>query len=263
MEAGDHLNTTLAWTPEQAYAVFAMANVDAGSMSFVDQLSKAEPDTAAMLRQAGVTGPDGLLSHLTGDLGVEASPGLGPIPDVAVLAATDDEDAARRSLDTLARTATDGLASAFGSAGADLPPPSWHTFDYQGSGGTVSISWLSAPQLFSMGIEPAYATVDGMVLVGSSRHAVEASVDAHGGKGDVTDSPDFRAALAHGNVNSPNLEYVDIGAVVEAIRNALPPEVRQGFQVDTEPNLQPLRTFIATSESGTDRTTVKLFLTIR
>jgi hypothetical protein len=263
MEADDHLNTTLAWTPEQAYAVFAMGNVNTSSASYVDQVSKAEPEAAAMLRRAGVIGPDGLLSHLTGDLGVEASPGLGPIPDVAVLAATDDEAAARRSLDALARTATKGLASTFGSAGADIPPPTWHTFDDTVPGGTLSISWLSAPQLAAMGIEPAYATLDGMIIVGSSRHAIEAAVDAHGGKGDVTSSPDFRAALAHGNVNSPNLEYVDIGAVVEAIRNALPPEIRQGFEVDTEPNLQPLRTFIATSESVSDRTTVKLFLTIR
>src|SRR5262249_32306415 len=93
----------LAWVPAKAFAFLAAPHM--GAKAFVQSLDNTGdviPGLSRNLRRLGITGPDGLETHLTGDRGVEGGAG-GGTPAGAFLLGTDDEASMQRSLDLMAQ----------------------------------------------------------------------------------------------------------------------------------------------------------------
>ncbi len=260
LSAPSHPNTVLEWAPEDAFAMIATTGFDGTLRDYVSQAEKADPGARASLDRLGLTGSKGLIAHLTGDAGLVAGPSTsGKIPMVAALVGTDDPASANRFLDKLRGMVSQGLAQGTGDAGG-----SWQQESYQAAPfGKVTINWLSQPDLASLGVEPAYATVKGMTIIASSRDAVKAALDAHGAKGRIGDSATFRDALQGAGQDAGTVEYFDVQGIAGAIRDALPPEGRREFERRVDPNLKPVKAFVITMTTTADAGTLRLFVLVR
>jgi len=260
LAAPSHPNTVLEWAPEDAFAMIATTGLDGTARDYVSQAEKADPGAQAALDRLGLTGPKGLIAHLTGDAGLVAAPATsGRVPRIAALVGTDDPASANRFLAKLRDMVSQGLAQGTGDSGG-----SWQQESYQAAPfGRVTINWLSQPDLGSLGVEPAYATVKGMTIIASSREAVRAALDAHGGKGRIGDSATFRDALQGAGQDAGTIEYFDVQGIAGAIRDSLPPEGRREFERRVDPNLKPVKAFVLTMTTTADAGTLRFFVLVR
>jgi hypothetical protein len=254
LSAEPHENEVLAFTPEDAYGVFAGSNIDA-SAELLLQAGKEDPSVDAILTDLGV--PEAVAA-LSGDTGIEVSPGaVGAFPAGAILLGTDDEPVMQRFLDGLARYAQEFLAS---EPSFDGSPVQFGQEEeaYQG----VTITSFPIPELSLFGVTPAYAVTDGMAIVASSPEEIKDLIDASRGGSNITASDRFQQALGHAEVENTAIYYVDIEAVTAAIRDALPPEQQASFDADIGPNLEALKAFIFTTSGTVERSTGRMFLLI-
>jgi len=254
-----HRNTVIEWTPRNALGLMAFTRFGESLKSFADGFGGSDPQAQKTLLELGVTGSDGLIAHVTGDAGLTATPASqGSIPNVAFMVGTDDEAASARVLANLKELASQEAGSFSGTG------PSWQVESYDAAPyGAVQITWLDNPDLRSLGVEPAFATVRDMTILASSRAAVKAVLDAHGEAGDISTSPTFTEALGGSEVDADMLEYFDVQGIAEAVAASLPPEERARFEADVKPNLQAVKAFAATQASGPERSTVRVFVLIR
>lgn len=251
--AEPHENEVLSFTPEDAYGVLAASNIDAGMQQLVDA-GKEDPIVDAFLTELGV--PEAVAA-LSGDTGIEVSPGsVGAIPAGALLLGTDDEPAMQRFLDDLAQYAQEFLASDPSFDGGFQFGPEEE--EYEG----VTITSYPIPDLSLVGVTPAYAVTDGMAIVASSPEEIKDLIDARTGGGNITASDRFQQALGHAEVENTAIYYVDIEAVTNAVRDALPPEEQASFDADVGPNLEALKAFIFTTSGTAERSTGRMFVLI-
>lgn len=248
-----HENEVLSFTPEDAYGVLAASNIDAGMQQLVDA-GKEDPNVDAFLTELGV--PEAVAA-LSGDTGIEVSPGsVGAIPAGALLLGTDDEPAMQRFLDDLAQYAQVFLASDPSFDGGFQFGPEEE--EYEG----VTITSYPIPDLSLVGVTPAYAVTDGMAIVASSPEEIKDLIDARTGGRNITASDRFQQALGHAEVENTAIYYVDIEAVTDAVRDALPPEEQASFDADVGPNLEALKAFIFTTSGTAERSTGRMFVLI-
>src|SRR4029079_13402533 len=71
---GSGPNPLLAITPADAYAVFAASGVGKALEESVTQFAQLGPGPARTIERLGLIGPNGVLQHLTGDLGLQVGP---------------------------------------------------------------------------------------------------------------------------------------------------------------------------------------------
>jgi hypothetical protein len=251
--AEPHENEVLSFTPEDAYGVLAASNIDAGVQQLVDA-GNEDPNVDAFLTELGV--PEAVAA-LSGDAGFELSPGtVGAIPSGALLLGTDDEPAMQRFLGDLAQYAQEFLAGdpSF-DGGFQLGP---EEEEYEG----VTITSYTIPDLSLVGVTPAYAVTDGMAIVASSPDEIKDLIDARTGGRNITASDRFQQALSHADAENTAIYYVDIEAVTDAVRDALPPEEQASFDADVGPNLEALKAFIFTTSGTAERSTGRMFVLI-
>lgn len=242
-----HVNTMLAFTPKEAYGVVVGTALRQSVQAAVDQFSKADPAGYATFDRE--TGLSGVIGHLSGDYGIEVSPGL-PIPGGALLVATDDESAMRTFLGKSALLAVEALG---------VTDSSFQHQTYRG----VDIAYLSTDDLAMFGVTPAYAVTKGTAIVASSVQEVEAIVDAQADGRNVTSAANLAAAASAEDLSNNGMMYLDLEAIVRDVRRVLGPDGLARFDSSGGSNLAPLKALVLVSRSATDRGTIRMFLLIQ
>lgn len=242
-------NETLSWVPSDAYGVITMSGlreqIEAG-------LASSGAEQALPLEQLGLTGPDGVIAHLTGDASIEVSNGAGRYPTGALVLGTDDAEGMRSFLDAISAQVVGALAT------PPAPTPSWSSTTYRG----VEIRSLIMPRGEASPVRPSYAVVDGAGILAASPEAVREALDAHEGAS-IESEPTFRAAVAAIEGFDGQVLYVDVNGIGGAIREALPPEERSAFDLQVGPNLEPIDAFVAGTRTTASGSSTRMMLLIR
>ena len=265
-----HDNPLLSDVPANAFAVAQMENVNAVFTALIDQVSKTSPDVTAKLEAAGVSGPSGLLSTLTGDLAFEVGPGAAgaPVPvSGALLLGTNDTtkfNAAVAKLRDLAATSQSCSVSASGgmtSSGIALPGTrsssctttvaKWLTQDYKGTTINYVASDGTTPTL-------AYATVDGAGLIGMGPDSIKQLIDAKAGA-NITSNSTFTTAQA-AVPSQRQFFYVDVQGMLQGIATASPDQAASMQQAIAL--LKPVKAVVIGAESDSTHSHSKLLIEI-
>jgi len=228
---GSGPNPLLAITPADAYAVVASSGVGKALEDSVTQFAQLGPGPARTIERLGLIGPDGVLGHLTGDVGVQVGPGSGLLPvGGTVMLGVDDAGAVQLWLD-------DHVPLLLKQSG--LPQIAGQTFkteDYQG----IKITYGALPTT-----PVAWGVVNGALVVGLSPNAVEQAVDLSNGTGSsITSDADFASAV-DGLPGTQTLLYVDVRGVLSAVQGFLPGDQYQAFLDEGGKNLQPIKAVVA------------------
>jgi uncharacterized protein DUF3352 len=262
-----HRNEVLDWTPERAFAVFALAGFQETARQAVQSIERASPEFERTDRRLGLSGPGGVIGGLTGDAGFEMGPGSNPpYPSGALLLGTSDEAGMMRFFQKLSGMASEGLAGSESSGDGSIAtltlkpaPGRWEKETYRG----VTITFLPRTDLDQFGVVPAYAVANGMGILASSPDEVKAILDAHENGPTIDEGSNFRPVTRHADVENNGMFFADVEAIVRAIRDSLPPDDQQRFDQEVQPNLEPVRAFVQTTRNDPDHSTVRMFVLIR
>jgi hypothetical protein len=257
LSAPDHANPLLADVPADALGMYAVEHLDMSIQDSIDQITRTTPGAADQLDQLGVTGPQGLLSQLTGDVAVEASTQGGDIPyGGALLVGTNDPGATSAWLDRTLRQLPLGRSSYASTEDGGIRlvqhPAKWVTRSH----GDVTITYASGSDL-----PIAYAVVDDVAVVATSPDQIEAILEARSSGAAISTDPGFTAAIA--NVpTSDGVLYVDVPAILDSARRQLPPDVAKQFDEEVGTNLAPIEAVVAGSENTADEQRMRLLVRI-
>ena len=251
-------DAVLRWIPKTSDGFLAIANVDRSIKTLLDQYG-TDSSVKAGTDAVGLTGPGGILPHLTGQLGLEFEVGKGTIPSGAVLIGTNDATAMNAFLGKLL-----GMAAALGvgnSQGGLLTPgvtpaPTGQitTTTYRG---VVITSW-TVPGL--SGVVPSFAAQDGMGILGSSVAEVKAVIDAHATGSTITADPTYTAAAAASLPRPVGILYLNVANLVSAVE-----KLPTAGTVDTQAaaNLARVKSFMLTGSSQRGSAIERFFVAIQ
>ncbi|MFN2544196.1 MAG: DUF3352 domain-containing protein [Actinomycetota bacterium] len=247
------ISKEISLTPADAYGVMAQTGLRQAIQGIIDVLQRQDPSVADQAQQLGLTGPGGVVDQLTGDYGITAGPwGADGGPGGAFMVGTTNEGKLRSLLDRLAEMA-------IGEAADQGQGPAQRTQErYLGS----TIVSLAAPELQDAGFLPSYTVTHGQAIVGTTANAVKSVLRAQAGQDDTIDTSErYRAVIHQTGSPTQGILYVDVGSVLDAVRKAIPPAVRSGFE-QTARNIEPVRALAFTSDTQGDRQRVHLFVLI-
>ena len=242
---GSGPNPLLALAPADAYAVVTSSGIGSALEDSVTQFAQLGPAPARTIERLGLIGPNGVLQHLTGDLGLQVGPepsGLLPVGGT-VMIGINDATAVQSWLDR-------HVPGLLAEAGPGFVSGSLRTEDYQG----VKITY--APTSVAWGV------VDRALVVGASVKSVEQAVDLSQGNGSsITSNGDFTSAT-DGLPGTQTLLYVDVNGILTAVQGFLPDDVYQQFLENGGKNLQPIKAVVAGSSSTETVSTYRLFIEV-
>ena len=112
----------------------------------------------------------------------------------------------------------------------------------------------------SSGLAPSYAVANGFGILGTSAAEIKAVIDAPSGAS-MSEAPTFRDAesqVPQGN----SIAYLDVQGLLHALGPSLADMFGSQFSL-VEPNLEPLKAFIATGETAGNVVKSHVFLLIR
>ena len=251
LTASSGRNRLLSWVPARAYGLFAATGLKQSLQTGADQALASSPDAKQTFDQMGLTGTNGALAHLTGDMALEVSPGSAAAPGGTLLVGTDSAGSLQNFLDKLGTTLVDS-----GSV-ADLKV---QTQAYKGT----TITSLTAPSLTDQGYAPAYTvTGAGVAIIGSSPEQVQAAIDANQAGPALPSAAKYKTAVGRADQDAGTVLYVDISEAARTVRGALSGDQLSSYDRDVAPNVQPLSAFILTSKNQSDRVSEKVFLLIQ
>ncbi len=242
---GSGPNPLLALAPADAYAVVTSSGIGSALEDSVTQFAQLGPGPARTIERLGLIGPNGVLQHLTGDLGLQVGPepsGLLPVGGT-VMIGINDATAVQSWLDR-------HVPGLLAEAGPGFVSGSLRTEDYQG----VKITY--APTSVAWGV------VDRALVVGASVKSVEQAVDLSQGNGSsITSNGDFTSAT-DGLPGTQTLLYVDVSGILTAVQGFLPDDVYQQVLENGGKNLQPIKAVVAGSSSTETVSTYRLFIEV-
>jgi hypothetical protein len=258
------------WVPKASDAFIAITGLNKTIQTALDQAG-SDASIKAGTDAVGLTGPGGVLAHLTGDAGVEVGFGRTGLPAGAILLGTDDTKIMSAFFNKLLALA-EGAAGSFGGAGSSFGssssspavPPASHikTTNYRG---VVITSWTS-PDLSSLGgaLAPSYAVLDGMGILASTPDEVKAIIDTHKDGATIASDQTYKTASAASIANPSAIIYVDIARLVEAIRQS-PLGSQSGLGADSAvyANLAPLKATMLTAASQADKAVERFFVIVK
>jgi Protein of unknown function (DUF3352) len=254
LSAPDHANPLLDVVPADVLGMYAVEHLDMSIQDSIEQITRTTPEAADQLDQMGVTGPDGLLSQLTGDVAVEGSAQGGTIPyGGALLVGTNDPGATSSWLDHALRQLPLGRSSyeptKDGGFRIVQHPVKWATVER----GDATITYASGAQL-----PFAYTVVGDVAVVATSPEQIEAILDARSSGSTISSDPGFTSAIAT-VPTSDGVLYVDVPAIVDSVRGQLPPD-----ELDPQviANLAPIEAVVAGSENSADEQRMRLLVRI-
>ena len=236
MTHAGHAATVIGWIPSSSDGFFAFANVNRTIQSALDQAGP-DPSVRKATDSAGLTGPQGILQHLTGDFAVEAELDRSFFPTGAVMLATDDATRMRNFFNGIL-----GLAAG-GQVGRST------TSTYRG----VTITTMAIPGIGTQDhFLPAFAVLDGMGILASTPTELKAIIDAHKDHTAISRDATYGAAATASLPNPASVFYLDLAKIVKAIETAPAGSAVQGLHLKATGNLTPLRAFMLTSDSSPD-----------
>ena len=247
-----HTNGALAFVPGGAFGFATMVGLPQTLKSLVSlAIPGLGTSGSQALAQLGITGPSGVISHLTGDAGIEVEqlPGA-QVPSGALLIATDSSGAVQSFLDQLAaRICSPGQ-------GCGSPSPTQQT--YQG----VTISSITITGANSSELSPSWAVDSGWVIVASTPAEIRAVIDARRGSS-ITASPQYRVVAGQVGTSNDGMFYLNVQALVAAVRAVLPADARATFDQQVAPYLTPIQAVGSSERSFSDHIATSEFVLIR
>jgi hypothetical protein len=256
-------DTIVSWVPKSSDAFLAITSVNKTIQSLLDQ-SGNQASVKAGTDAIGLTGPSGVLPHLTGDAGLEVGFASNGIPTGAIVLGTNDAASMNAFFGKLLLLAEGAAGSGFGSTSV-LPPPASHITKttYRG----VAITSWTSPALGSLGagaLSPSYAVLDGMGILGSTPGEVKAIIDTHKGGASIAADASYKTASAASLNNPAAIVYFDIARLVDAIRKSpFGSQAGLGSGSTVSANVDPLKAVDITSASQSDRATERFFVIVR
>ncbi|HKV31056.1 MAG TPA: DUF3352 domain-containing protein [Candidatus Dormibacteraeota bacterium] len=259
-------DTLVSWIPKASDAFVSITGLNRTIQTVLDQ-SGNTASVKAGTDAVGLTGPAGVLPHLTGDAGLEVSFGQNGLPAGAILVGTDDARTMNAFFARLLALAEGAAGSSFGSpSGVAVTPPasSLRKTTYRG---VVISSWAS-PLLGQLGAGetfiPSYAVLDGMGILASTPAEVKAIIDAHKGAATIASDPTYKTSSAASLPKPAAIVYVDIARLLNAIRQS-PLGAQAGLSSSSTlgANADPFKAVIITSASQADRATERVFVIVR
>jgi uncharacterized protein DUF3352 len=242
-------DTVLTWIPKTTDGFWAAANLNQTIQSLIEQAGN-DASVKRATDEIGLTGPKGVLPHLTGEFALEATVDRSFTPAGALLLATDDAASMRAFLAGLLTLATEGSS----------PRPSPTTSVYQG----VTITSLNIPSLSMQGrFVPSYAVVDRMGILASSPAELRAIIDAHRTRSTIASEATY-AASSRASLSRPaGIFYVDLGRLVKALEAAPSGSLGKPLDSKARANLAPLQAFIMTADSNADRSIERIVVLVK
>jgi len=241
-------DVVLRWIPKSSDAFLAIGNLDQTIKSLLDQYG-TDPSVQASTSAIGLTGPQGILPHLTGDLGIEVELGSNSIPSGAILLGTNDSAAMNAFFSKLL-----GLAAATSqqTPGAGITRTTYR--------GTVITSWTSASLGQVPGLAPSYAVLGGMGILASNTAEIKAVIDAQAGGSNIAVDSTYRSASTASLTQPAGIVYVNVARVVSALET-----LRGSATVDkkTAAYLAPLKAFMLTATSQAGAALERFFVVIK
>jgi hypothetical protein len=246
-----HANGTVAYIPGRAFGFITLVGLPQTLKSLV---SLGVPGLGASASQAldqlGITGSSGIISHLTGDAGIEVEqvPGA-QVPSGALLIATDASNAAQNFLDQLANTvcsAAQGCVSAV---------PTRQT--YRG----VNIATIAIRGTDSSQLGPSWAVVNGVAIIASTAAEVRSVIDARHGS-NITTSPQFQAVAGQVGTSNNGMFYLNVRALVAAVRAVIPADAAATFDREIAQYVAPVQAIGSSSQSFSDHISTTVFALI-
>ena len=246
-----HANGALAYVPAHALGFLTLVGLPQILKSVV---SLAGPGLGASanqaLQQLGITGSSGIINHLSGDAGIEVEQVQGAqVPSGALLIGTNSSAAAQSFLD--------GLTSAACSAASACGPSAVTRQTYQG----VTISTISIPTVPAAELAPSYAVDNGWAIIASTPAEVRAVIDARRG-GNITTSPQYQVVAGQIGASNDGAFYLNVQAIVAAVRTVLPADARAAFDQQVAPYLTPIQAIGTSAHYFSDRVATTEFVLI-
>jgi hypothetical protein len=236
-------NAAVAAVPADAYGIMALQHVDSIVEAGLREIEAQEPSTGDQLDELGVTGPGGLVELLSGDLAMEAGPdGTGPLGG-AVLLGVDDAAGAQAWID-------DSLRELERAWEGSVPP--WTTREHRG---------VSMHSIDDEAFPLTYAVLDDVLVVGSSPEHVADVIDVAQDGGGLATTDGFTNATEEGAA-SDALFFLDVPAVMSAVREQLPPEEVASFDEEIGTNLDPIGHVVMQMDGDAARQRLRLFVEI-
>ena len=266
-------DAVVSWIPKASDAFLAITSLNRSIQTVLDQ-SGNTASVKAGTDAVGLTGPGGVLPHLTGDAALEVEFGRTGLPAGAILLGTDNAQSMNAFFAKLLALAEGVAGSSFGGSGAGsgfgapsavTPPASHITKTTYRS--VVITSWTSA-MLGQLGagdvFVPSYAVLDGMGILASTADEVKAIIDAHKDGATIASDPTYKTASAASLAKPSAIVYVDIAKLVDVIRKSpLAPQAPLGAGSSLSANIGPLKAMMMTTASESDRAAERFFVIIR
>jgi hypothetical protein len=241
-------DAVLRWIPKSSDAFLAIANVDHSIKTLLAQYG-SDPTVQASTDAVGLTGANGILPHLTGDLGVEIELGNKSIPSGAILIGTNDAAGMNAFF---ARLVVLAGQTSQQKAGTGITRTTYR--------GTVITSWSSPSLGVVSGLAPSYAALDGMGILASSQAEVKAVIDAHASGSNITADSTYRSVSAASLRKPAGVMYINLARVVSLLE-----KLPTGSTVTTKTvaYLTPLQAFMLTATSQADAAVERIFVAIK
>jgi hypothetical protein len=221
IDAPEAPNELLGLVPAEALGVVSLRHVDVMAEVALGELVAASPRQAPALERLGLTGEDGFLARLTGDVAIEAVREDDGLAGAAVLGVHDPPAAARDLERLLGRVAQPDPR---GGVGRDLV---WRTATIEG----VRVRVSREPVV-------AIAATEAAVVVATT--PAHAAVIARARGPSIVASDAFVRATA-GLPSDDGMVFVDVQAVARAVRDGLGADERERFDEVVMPWLRSIR----------------------
>ena len=255
LAAATHRNAVLDWIPADAYGFYALTNLKQGLEAAINQPEALDAQSRQMLETFGLSGGNGVITHLTGDAGfeLEPNPAGGPIPAGAFMIGTNDAG----SMQFLFSRVTDFVGSMVGTSSADAV--TIRKLTYHG----VELTVLHSDEFAEYGnIEPAYAVTQGMGILASSPAELEALIDVHSTGQSVRTAATYKAASQVVTGQPVSVFYLDVAATVKAIESAVPQGSGSHITLKGTGDLEAVHAVIVAAESRADRVRETFFILV-
>jgi uncharacterized protein DUF3352 len=257
-------DAVMQWVPRGSDAFLAIGDIKQPLQTLIDQAG-SDPTISATTDAVGLTGPGGVLPHLTGGAGIELEVGARVIPAGAILLGTDNSASMTNFFKEVLSMATDlGVQGAAGSSLISPLPPATPTYRKTVYRGVVITSYVGGGLgSLSTAFQPSYAVADRMGILGSNVAEVKAVIDAHLGGSTIAGDPTYQTALAASLKQPSAIVYVNTGSLVDAVRRFSAESGLASVDTKTLASLAPIKSVILTASSRADAMLERLFVVIQ
>jgi hypothetical protein len=127
----------------------------------------------------------------------------------------------------------------------------------------VTISSVPVSGAGGSGVQPSWAVSNGWAIIGSSPAEVRAVLDSHASGSTIGTSSSYQAVTAHVGTSNNGMLYVDVPAVLRAIRTALPPGAQASYDSGAAPYFDHFGALELATRNASDHVAFTLFVQIR